>query len=390
MTESIEALEITEELRSEQEIPFGYDQLFYERINLQGLVSSPSLGLERLCPIGQSQNPLDRFHSSTPKGVIGWIQGQKNANKPFTSYVKLKAHDGRIAWFMCVIIPCFGEGFISLYFKPSSAHFAAYQTYCEGKKAFDESEMAHALGFESALHFMAQSLGQEWHDSKDRPKNTHIHNDVFQSLTDNARALKDVVVSIQQSYDMNQFVPMNLRVKAAQLGADGQAIDVISNNYSLLSEEIRSQLEPFTKTAALVDYSIQSAIYHSRLASLLDTLAGRSDWCEQTTEADDEKELIKKLTGTHRQESRQTLTEISRESRRIHDICANLKRLSLGLEVTRIMGKVESARLTAGDLNSLILDLDQFQISVNNCLKEMGDINLSLNQAVLKAGRAAA
>jgi len=54
------------------------------------------------------------------------------------------------------------------------------------------------------------------------------------------------------------------------------------------------------------------------------------------------------------------------------------------------MGKVESARLTAGDLNSLILDLDQFQISVNNCLKEMGDINLSLNQAVLKASRAAA
>lgn len=128
----------------------------------------------------------------------------------------------------------------------------------------------------------------------------------------------------------------------------------------------------------------------SRLSSLLETLFDHPDAEALAEDLDTARDLIKKLVQRHRQDSRQTLNEISRDSSRIHEICANLKRLSLGLEVTRIMGKVESARLTAGDLNSLILDLDQFQISVNNCLKEMGDINLSLNQAVLKASRAAA
>jgi len=277
MSELIETLEITEELRSEQEIPFGFDKLFVERINPLGLVATPSPDLDRLCPIGPSLNPLDRFHPSTPKGVIGWLQAQKNAGKPFASYVKLKAHDGRVAWFMSVFIPSFEDGYISLYFKPGSALFAAFRGYFDTQKTFDEISMAQELGFESTLHFMAQSLGQEWHESKDRIQNKSAQNDVFQSLTDNARALKEVVVSIQQSYDMNQFVPMNLRVKAAQLGADGQAIDVISNNYSLLSEEIRSQLEPFTKTAAMVDNAIQSAIYDLRLSSLLETLFDHPD-----------------------------------------------------------------------------------------------------------------
>ena len=57
-----------------------------------------------------------------------------------------------------------------------------------------------------------------------------------------------------------------------------------------------------------------------------------------------------------------------------------MKRLAAGLEVTRVMGKMESARLAVikGGLNELIDDLEAFQAAVTNGLKEI-DIN---NQSI--------
>ena len=66
-----------------------------------------------------------------------------------------------------------------------------------------------------------------------------------------------------------------------------------------------------------------------------------------------------------------------------------MKRLAAGLEVTRIMGKVESARLDTNNdgLAELINELEVFQNSVGSGLKQIDQMNqrIQRNTQVLLA-----
>ena len=57
-----------------------------------------------------------------------------------------------------------------------------------------------------------------------------------------------------------------------------------------------------------------------------------------------------------------------------------MKRLAAGLEVTRIMGKMESARLAVvkDGLNELIDDLEAFQTTISDNLKDIDANNLTI------------
>ena len=82
----------------------------------------------------------------------------------------------------------------------------------------------------------------------------------------------------------------------------------------------------------------------------------------------------------YRQKAIDGLTAINERVGSFRRECAGMKRLTAGLEVTRVMGKMESARLTVikDGLNELIDDLEAFQAAVTDGLKEI-DIN---NQSI--------
>jgi hypothetical protein len=56
-----------------------------------------------------------------------------------------------------------------------------------------------------------------------------------------------------------------------------------------------------------------------------------------------------------------------------------MRHLATNLEITRVMGKVESSRLAARDgLDALIDELDGFQAAIASGLKEIDGVNQSI------------
>ena len=64
---------------------------------------------------------------------------------------------------------------------------------------------------------------------------------------------------------------------------------------------------------------------------------------------------------------------MAEQSERFHQSCAEMQKLAAGLEVTRVMANIESARLSAahGGLNALSASLAQFQASISSGLSEI-------------------
>jgi hypothetical protein len=76
----------------------------------------------------------------------------------------------------------------------------------------------------------------------------------------------------------------------------------------------------------------------------------------------------------------ESLQEIAGTVRDFRQACAEMNRLSAGLEVTRIMGKVECARHTfvKERTDELLFELEAFQRTLVTTLKEIDNINIHI------------
>ena len=97
-----------------------------------------------------------------------------------------------------------------------------------------------------------------------------------------------------------------------------------------------------------------------------------------------EMRLLDNQRQAYRQKAIDGLTAINERVGSFRRDCAGMKRLAAGLEVTRVMGKMESARLTVikDGLDELIDDLESFQAAVTSGLKEIDTSNQSIQSNV--------
>jgi len=208
--------------------------------------------------------------------------------------------------------------------------------------------------------------------------------DCFQALMDGAQAITETTTKIAEAYATHQFVPLNLLVQAGRLGQVGSAIGAISGNYSVLAEEIKMELVTFGEASKRVAASI------NRGAFMMGTAAIQQEtirvFAEETSASEvDRQAEIAHLTAqeqVYMQHARETLVGIRDEVERFHANTMDLRRLVSGLSAIRVMGKVESGRLSVGVLTDLIADLEAFQALLVTGLSEIGSINHELRQNV--------
>jgi aerotaxis receptor len=79
------------------------------------------------------------------------------------------------------------------------------------------------------------------------------------------------------------------------------------------------------------------------------------------------------------------LKAIRVQAKKFQEDCMEMKRLATSLEVTRVMGKMESSRLVAKDgLDELIDELGSFQSAIGDGLKDIDGINQTIQQDARK------
>ncbi|WP_297250835.1 PAS domain-containing protein [Bosea sp. (in: a-proteobacteria)] len=385
------------------EVPFAFEELFFSRTDWRGVIQAGNTVFQRVSiydwnELFQKPHNVIR-HPDMPKAVFWLLWDMIKRGEPVGAYVKNRAKDGRYYWVFAIVTPIEG-GYLSVRLKPSSPIFTAIvQEYASllaavpdskaGAKAGVEvlSRRLSALGFDDYASFMAAALSQEIAARDQRlGRRPDAAIACFDELLTAAKSLLKQADLIFEAYARSEYVPINLRVQAAHLGQSGTVIDTISSNYNLISTEIRNNMDRFIASAASVLKTINDGLFLLCTATIqreaeeqfrreiaLSQDAGGGD-------RDAEMRLLEAQRSHYREKTIDGLAAINDRAGSFRRDCAEMKRLAAGLEVTRIMGKMESARLAVvkDGLNELIDDLEAFQTTITENLKEIDTNNQNI------------
>lgn len=396
-----------------QDAPFSFEELFFSRTDERGIIQSGNSVFQRI-----SQYSWDELlkkphniirHPDMPKAVFWLLWDTIKKGEPIGAYVKNRAKDGRYYWVYAIVTPIEG-GYLSVRLKPAGPFFSIVEQEYAALVALERNGLKPAesarlllsrlaeLGFKNYASFMAASL-REVVAQRDEKIGTPLDKSIesFNGLVAAAQTLLKQAETIFEAYSKNQYVPLNLRVRAAQLGDEGATIGVISNNYSIISDEIKQYMDTFLTSAEQVAITINDGLFLTCVARIQGEMLSffQNENTEGVGSSSEEMGYLKQQQITYQQKAADGLRTISKQVALFLQACMEMKRLAAALEVTRVMGKVESARLSeqGSGLNELISDLDAFQQAIASGLKEIEhmnhDIGGHIKDLLPKARRAA-
>jgi aerotaxis receptor len=371
------------------EIQYGFDELFFSRTDTSGRIQFGNSVFQRVSVYSWDEllgkpHKIVR-HLDTPRAVFWLLWKHLQEGRPIGAYVKNRAKDGRFYWVFAIATPIEG-GYISVRLRPSSALFAAIkQEYAEFVAAERRADMAPeqsadavaarlaTLGFSDYASFMATALGAELaarDERLGRRRDAVAH--AFNEVRSSAQDLLKHSDAIAEAYADSENVPFNFRVLAAQLGDAGAAIGVISGNYSQLSAEMKVALDHFIQVARELRRTVDEGSFLTGVARVQREMASAFK-AESKPETEFEMATLSQQQRNYTAKARRGLDEISRTAEVFARSCSEMTRLAAGLEVTRIMGKVECARhvQVSDRLGELLSGLEVFQRIVWQALREI-------------------
>ena len=394
--------------------PFSFEELFFSRTDTRGIMLAGNSVFQRISMyeweelLGKPHNLIR--HPDMPKAVFYLLWDTIKKGEPIGAYVKNMAKDGRYYWVFALVTPIDG-GYLSVRLKPSSEILAVVEREYKSLVAHERNSgispaesaglllaRLTELGFSDYGAFTAAALSAEIaarNEQLGRGRDAAVA--YFADLTQAARALFEKSGIIFSAYEANKYVPLNLQVQSAQLGDDGAAIAVISSNYNIISTEIKNNMSHFLTSVQKVFQTINAGLLLVSTAKIQQEVIEffRHEVPSQHIVREQEMTHLERQQIEYRLKAEEGLRDILSQTERFQSACRDMKMLASGLEVTRIMGKVENARQTeSGDgLNEMINDLGALQESISTSLREIGQINSAIKfstERLVEAVRAAA
>ncbi len=299
-------------------------------------------------------------------------------------------------------------GYLSVRLKPSSAFFkiveeeykALVSLEYSGKLAPKDSALKlldrlKELGFNDYGEFMSAALSAEIASrngnlSRDHDRALTCFDDLMQS----AQTLIKHSNNIISVYERNSHVPLNLQIQSGQLGEVGATIGVIANNYNIISSEIKRDLGDFINSAQQVFKTINDGRFLFCVSKVQEEVISFFKEEPELEGVSNQEEMVglEKQRAAYMKKATDGLKRIGEKAEKFQSDCKSMKMLTSGLEVTRVMGKVESARLTdtKGGLNELIDDLESLQVSIADSLKEIEQMNRQIQHNMQRVLRISA
>jgi len=380
----------------EKEVPFQFSELFFSRTDAKGRILSGNSVFQKISQyswdelINKPHNIIR--HPDMPRAVFWLLWDTIKRGEPIGAYVKNRAKDGRYYWVFAIVTPI-DDSYLSVRLKPSSPFFhIVEQEYRallpaeEGRK-LKPAESAKLLlgriaelGFRDYTAFMSAALAQEI-TARDRELGRMPDAAIpqFEALGKAAQNLLKQAETISDGYAASRYIPLNLRVQAAQLGDAAATIGVISVNYSIIANEIKSLMDELVDSALKVSEAVNSGLFLFCVARLQKETVefSHSEPSSGGTINGHEMELLEQQCRAYAGSAAEGLYTIAQRAERFHQACSEMQKLAAGLEVTRVMANIESARLssTHSGLNALSASLAQFQASISSGLTQIASLS---------------
>lgn len=390
------------------EEPFAVDQIIFSRTDKRGVIASGNDVLRRLSGYGWDRliGAPHRIlrHPDTPK-VVFWLLWQGiQQDKPMVAYVKNRSAKGGWYWVLSVIVPCEG-GYFSARIKPTGPMLdkmkrlyaeliAAEQTRSLTHEACEALllERLAELGFRSYHDFMCRALEQEV-----SARNTALGRSnaaqarSLATITANLTATEEKQKVLLLEFDELQSIPTNMRIIASRLEPSGGPISAISDNYKFASTEISRRLEAFAGNDSNLCQAMSTitadALFLTGIAQLLAELPrqfAKEDHSQTPIDFLREQAVLAEVEFNFRTQSRASVIKAEQVSGELNLASGEIRRMMLGLDTIRVMGRVESGRLGASGvgLSSTIDQLDLRHAAISEHLQALMDLSASIKSAI--------
>lgn len=382
---------------SNGEAPFALHEVFFSRTDERGIVLAGNYVFKRVAHydweelIGAPHKVIR--HPDMPRGVFQLFWDTLKAGESMGAYVKNKSKDGLYYWVFAVVVPCNG-GFLSARIKPSSPLFeevkAAYAEMLQGEanaglSPEDSSEqLMHWIrgkGFKTYHQFATHALSEELlarDIGLEKPKDTKISD--LRKMMSNAETLVDETQGLVKDFDAMHTIPHNLRVIASRIEPSGGPVTVLSQNYGAMSREMSDWFAAHVMGENSNFNTIKLAVTNSLFVEGLARILNECDAQLKTErrglggiDMENEREILSDLVKVEMERARKGVEEVDHEAERIMRACQVMHRQFLGLSSTRVLCKIESARLPeSGETLSDIIDqLGVFQERISRRLEDI-------------------
>lgn len=379
------------------EAPFALNEVFFSRTDERGVIQAGNYVFKRVSNfewdelIGAPHKVIR--HPDMPKGVFQLFWDTIGAGDSMGAYVKNKAKDGLYYWVFAVIVPCDG-GFLSARISPSSDLFEEIKTiYAEMRQAEnndgitpeESAEMMLAWirdkGFENYHQFATHALSEELMSRDiglDRPKDQKISD--LRQMMSNAEVLVGETQGLVKDFDAMHTIPHNLRVIASRIEPSGGPVTVLSQNYGAMSREMSDWFAAHVmgenSNFNTIKLAVTNSLFVEGMARILNECHAQLKTERRglgDIDMEAERSILSGLVETETERARKGVEEVDQEAERIMRACQVMHRQFLGLSSTRVLCKIESARLPeSGETLSDIIDqLGVFQERISRRLDDI-------------------
>ncbi|XDA96866.1 chemotaxis protein [Sulfitobacter sp. LCG007] len=388
-----------DEKRQEQrpptgEAPFGLDEVFFSRTDARGVIQAGNYVFRRVAHYDWGQligapHKIIR-HPDMPKGLFRFFWDTIQRKEIVGAYVNNRSKDGLYYWVFAVIVPC-DDGYLSVRIKPTSETFTmiqglyAEQRALEVEKNLDPGESAEWMlnklqehGFSDYGRFMAHALTEEL-ISRDaglgrEPDQTILQFRKMQSAADRLTGETDGLIT---EFGRSAIIPHNMRVIASRLESNGGPISTLSANYGEMSRQMSGWFESNVvgknSNFSKIRSTVTKCMFMTCMSRILFECSQQLNTERRKLGEIDlevERKTITSLAEYYRSQSSSEQHRLDDEIRRIFESCKIMNRHMLGLSTSRVMCKIESARLSHGReaLTDTIAELNSFQERIRSKL----------------------
>ncbi|UWQ78169.1 PAS domain-containing protein [Leisingera sp. S132] len=386
-----------------RESAFALDEVFFSRTDPRGVIQAGNAVFSRV-----AKYPLEDLlgaphkvirHPDMPRAVFQLLWDTIKAGETVGAYVKNRAKDGSYYWVFAVVTPCDG-GYLSARIKPTSPLLkTVQQEYSSLRKAEQQDGLSpedsaarllarlKELGFAAYSDFAGHALAEELlarDAGLKRPPCARLAERRAMHAT--AGQLFEETEALVQDFESMRTIPHNLRVIASRIEPAGGPVTVLSQNYSAMSREMSNWFEAHVwgkdSNFRAIKGTVTAAIFVEGLARIL-TECGHQLEQEGGTAAVDisrEQGILSDLTEIQFSKARASLQAVRFEADRIQKACLTLHRHFMALTTTRVLCKIECARLgnVGESLNSIIDELGVFQDRISTRLERISDLSTAL------------
>ena len=368
------------------ELPLAIEELFVSRTDPRGVIQTGNTVFRRM-----SGYDWDRLlgaphklirHDDMPSGVFELFWSELKAGRKVGAYVKNRAADGRYYWVFAVAMPAPG-GFVSVRIKPTAEMLDQIRPlYADLRQREKEKELSpeasrdafllalNGMGHPTYASFMAAALEAEYAArarALGRTLPTRVRRG--QALAEAIRKARDNAVTITSLFEEIRGVPTNIRILAAQLERGGGPIGVISTNHTTLSEEMMAGVNEFRAATERTGRAIEEGVFRACASALIDDVTDiyqRENGLPEAIDVATETRLLGELARQCAAESDAAMASIATQAELFAKVAMGVKRHVAGLDVTRIMCKIENARLgdRATGLSEIIDTLEEVQARI--------------------------